>query len=421
MTFLNRLNAATVPQLRYRIGFLFHEAAHQVAHSAPIASQLALTDPQADVIVLGTSDALMQRAWDCCAPEARLRIRFEKLPTPNWHRFIARGLDAAMPFSRVANLIEHRKLLAGFDALVVPERTSLFLKTLLGHRAPALIHTKHGSGDRSQGYSPVVGKFDLVLVSGAKVRDRLVNEVHVPASKCAVIGYAKFDTVHGVPPARLFANNNPTVIYNPHPHPRLSSWFDMGLEVLQYFSQHTDYNLIFAPHVMLFQRKFHVSVEHAKVRLRRNIPRSFFDCKNILIDTGSEKLLDMTYIRAADVYLGDVSSQIYEFLLTPRPVVFLNPAQKEWRGDVNYSHWHYGPVVHDVAGLASALRDCVARPARYRQAQERGFRYTFDLNDTPSSLRAARAVAQFARQSLFARERHAIDAAGGRVDAVQQF
>ena len=39
----------------------------------------------------------------------------------------------------------------------------------------------------------------------------------------------------------------------------------------------------------------------------------------------------MAYTQRADIYLGDVSSQVYEFLLNPRPCVFLNPRRFDWR------------------------------------------------------------------------------------------
>src|SRR3546814_2965461 len=42
------------------------------------------------------------------------------------------------------------------------------------------------------------------------------------------------------------------------------------------------------------------------------------------IDLGSERSIDMSYTGSADLYLGDVSSQVAEYLYRPRPCVFLN-------------------------------------------------------------------------------------------------
>lgn len=423
------------PSRRYRIGFLFnHEAAHQVPHSAPIAAQLALSDPLAEVEILATSAPLLDRARDCCSRDVQQKITFTLLTPPAWQGAAARVLDLALPFSRVTNLVRYRKMLSRFDALVVPERTSLLLKSLLGAAAPLLIHTKHGSGDRAQGYTRAVGRFDLVLLSSEKLRDRMTDAGVIKPQQCAIVGYPKFDVVDRAKPAPLFDNGKPTVIYNPHPQPGLSSWYDMGLDVLNYFSAQADFNLIFAPHVMLFRRRLHVSFEEFKIKLLRDLPSKFLSCPQILIDTDSPRLLNMTYTRAADIYLGDVSSQIYEFLLSPRPMIFLNPQRRLWRGDRNYDCWNYGAVVEDIKGLSASLQDAVTRPDRYRLAQERGFRYTFDLNDKPSSLRAAQAITQCLRRtlypvdlldgqllssSLFAGKRHAVDAHSGGVDTVQ--
>ncbi len=47
----------------------------------------------------------------------------------------------------------------------------------------------------------------------------------------------------------------------------------------------------------------------------------------------------MSYTTAADIYLGDVSSQVYEFLYEPRPCLFLNSHEFAWKSDPNFAHW----------------------------------------------------------------------------------
>lgn len=63
----------------------------------------------------------------------------------------------------------------------------------------------------------------------------------------------------------------------------------------------------------------------------------------ILIDLGSKRLLDMSYTSGADIYLGDVSSQVYEFLDTPRPCASHAHAVA-WQEDANYLFWTLGEV-----------------------------------------------------------------------------
>lgn len=73
------------------------------------------------------------------------------------------------------------------------------------------------------------GDFDLVLMSGAKIRDRLQEAGLLKTDGYAIVGYPKFDhcATAAVPP-RLFDNDRPTVLYNPHCSPRLSSRFLMS-------------------------------------------------------------------------------------------------------------------------------------------------------------------------------------------------
>jgi len=379
---------------RIRIGFLYnHDAPHQVAHSAPIAAELAGCADNFDVQVIASSAALLDRAKGVLASTTPPGIGYHLLETNIIQNALSPLLDQLGPFSRLMNLYRNKEFLAGFDALVVPERTTLFLKKMLGPRTPKLICTRHGSGDRSVGFQESVSGFDLVMFSGPKTRDRYVDLGYLRAEQTAIVGYPKFDAIPNEAGAALFDNSRPTVVYSPNPDPRLSSFYDMGLDVLEYFYNSRDYNLVFAPHMMLFKRKFHVSLEKLKVRIRPNIPEKFFHCPHIRIDIGSPALMDMTYMRAADIYLGDVSSQVYEFIRRPRPCVFLNASGADWDGDPNFLFWTMGPVADRVADLGQALED--ASEPRYLEHQKELFDWTFQMTEERSSLRAAHAIRDF--------------------------
>jgi hypothetical protein len=99
----------------------------------------------------------------------------------------------------------------------------------------------------------------------------------------------------------------------------------------------------------------------------------------------------MTYTRYADIYLGDVSSQVYEFVRQPRPTVFLNAhGVEDWPRDINYRHWMLGRVVDRLEDLPDALgarftpdlaqRQCVMSAATFHEEVE------------PASRRGARAI-----------------------------
>ena len=49
----------------------------------------------------------------------------------------------------------------------------------------------------------------------------------------------------------------------------------------------------------------------------------------VLVNVGT------VYVRAASLYIGDASSQVYEFLERPRPCIFVNCHGVEWRGRKN--------------------------------------------------------------------------------------
>ncbi|MDZ7826953.1 MAG: hypothetical protein U5R48_14215 [Gammaproteobacteria bacterium] len=80
----------------------------------------------------------------------------------------------------------------------------------------------------------------------------------------------------------------------------------------------------------------------------------------------------MTYTRAADIYVGDVSSQVYEFLVTPRPCVFLSSTPRAWQGNPDFAHWRYGEVCSDPEGAMAAIARARGNRQAFRQTQMDG-------------------------------------------------
>lgn len=371
-----------------KIGFLFnHYAAHQVLHAAPIAFELSRRCPAAEVTVVTVGaeiDAVVRRLADGYAGHRCTLMRARVPRLVEWIDPLVRQVKF---LRKDAVLAANLPLFAAQDVLVVPERSSLKLKSYKECRHLRLVHTKHGAGDRAQGFSDELRGFDLLLLPGAKYRDRLLREGVVEAGRCRVVGYPKFElmgALSGGPPA--FAERRPTVLYNPHFERGLSSWQDLGREVLEFFRASPDYNLIFAPHVVLYQR----GLRHRARPLGRYRNRP-----NMLIDTGSLASIDMTYALTADIYLGDVSSQVYEFLWRPRPCLFLDAHGVDWQNDPNYRFWHTGQVLRDTADLAPALARASRLQHDYAAAQRQLFAETFDAQAVPASIRAADAIAEF--------------------------
>jgi CDP-glycerol glycerophosphotransferase (TagB/SpsB family) len=193
----------------------------------------------------------------------------------------------------------------------------------------------------------------------------------------------------------MHADGRPIVLYNPHVSPHLSSWYKWGRQILDFFLAHEEYHLIFAPHVMLFERPFVLTIDRLRMDRAGHIDERYLRAPNIHIDLGSRASTNMTYTNLADIYIGDVSSQVYEFLREPRPCLFLNAHGMDHREDANYTHWRFGPVVNDLEQLEQSLQYAIhSHRDIFRPIQQTLFEYSFDLRDEPSSERAAQAVAR---------------------------
>ena len=381
-----------------RIGFLFnHDQLHQVAHSLPIALALARSGADAEIVVATTNARLTTEVIRLGEGLIGSVIRLVELGLKRRASRVAKAaLEKVVPATKLLIYGDNLDFFRALDVLVVAEKTSLVLKTRYGLRHLQVVHTRHGAGDRAVGFDKASAGFDHVLVSGRKIRDRLVAEAGVDPATISIVGYPKFDLP--APPVHpLVDDGRPVVLYNPHVSPHLSSWFAAGRQVLDWFAEHDDCHLIFAPHVMLFERPFTLSIDRLGLERPGRIEDRYLRAPNIHIDLGSRASTTMAYTNRADIYLGDASSQVYEFLLRPRPCIFLNPNRLAWRGDPNFAHWQAGRVIEAAAQLDLTLAAAHAdHAAIYRSVQQALFEASFDLTEEPSSQRAARALARFA-------------------------
>lgn len=397
-----------------RIGFLFnHDQIHQVAHSLPIALALARRpDLDGEIIVATTNERIATEVRRLGGPLLGTRIEHVRLELKPSSARLSRLLGSLVPASKVLIYRDNLDFFGSLDVLVVAEKTSLILRKAYGLTRPLMVHTRHGAGDRAIGFDKHSTGFDHVLCSGQKIRERLIRDAGVPAEDISVVGYSKFDIAR--PSVQLLnaAPGKPVVLYNPHPSPHLSSWYRHGRAVLDFFVDNDDYQLIFAPHVMLFERRFVVSIDKLRVNRPGRLSPKYLRSPNIHIDLGSRASTDMSYTQAADIYLGDVSSQVYEFLYRPRPCLFLNSHGFEWQGDPNFGHWNAGPVIDSPAQLGEGLRQALdTHASQYLPIQQAQRAKSFDITDRPASERAADALLEFMdRRGLPARTRRGLAA-----------
>lgn len=396
-----------------RIGFLFnHDQVHQVAHGLPIALALARQQTGAEVIVCTTNARLSHEVRMLAGDALNRDFQFVELTL---NRMATRAVDAIagrlVPSAKLLIYRDNLEFFRSLDVLVVPEKTSLILKTHFHLDRLKIIHTRHGAGDRAIGFDKASARFDHVLAAGAKIRDRLVKDANVSPERISIVGYPKFD-IYDPTPTPPQGSGRVRVVYNPHVAPHLSSWYPLGPKILEWFAGHPKYDVIFAPHIMLFERRLAVTVQPPRIGRVGKVPKQIANAPNIFVDMHSRALTTMEYLNSADIYIGDVSSQVYEFMLRPRPCIFFNPRELEWEGNPDFAHWLAGAVLTEIGGLESALASAFDdHRERYSDIQQELLRYTFDFDGTPSSVRAAQAILDVAFAQSFRRKRRMASAA----------
>lgn len=371
-----------------RVCFFFNAQIHQLLHALPIAIALS-RDPAFAIDVMAATHDHLALAREMAAAQGAGPIRFLRCGG-RWLDGLTRITGGATP-PKLAVLLAARRQLRDYDAIVVPERTSLLLKRL-GLSKAKFVHTCHGAGDRAVGYDKRIAQFDFVLLAGEKQRQRMLAEGLIREGHYAIAGYSKFDlTARRSGGRSLFANDRPVILYNPHFSDKLSSWPTMGEAIIRQFARDDRFNLIVAPHIRLFDNRRKRAAMEARLADLARLP-------HVHIDLGSRASVDMRYVHMAALYVGDVSSQVYEYLARPRPCLFLNAHRAAWHDDRSYGHWRYGPVldssVLDSAdGIVGAAADAIASHDTYADAQRQGVAHTFDDGAMPASMRAAQALA----------------------------
>ena len=372
-----------------RVCFLFNAQRHQLLHGVSTAARLAQRQ-DFEVHLASPNAGHLEYAKSLVSRLGGADLRYHRIGSPLLS--LAQTVAGGEVPPKALTLLTAASYLNRFDAIALPERTSLLLRRM-GVRRPYFIHLDHGAGDRAAGFDPRIADFDMVLMAGEKHRARMMREHLIREGRYAVVGYPKFDAADAArdPDWRPFADDRPVVLYNPH-FSALGSWERFGADVLSCFAGQDRYNLIVAPHVRLMD---------GRVAAGRwaGLLAEFQDSPRILIDTGSDRAIDMTYTTLADVYLGDVSSQVYEFLRTPRPCVFFNAKGVDWQGDENYGHWRFGPVLDTAADLLDAIDAARRNHPDFLETQVTGVAETFATGPEAASERAAQAIENYMKRS----------------------
>lgn len=333
-----------------RVAFLFLGETLLIPHLYPIVEALAEARPDIGIdlwVSTSVHETLLTR-WTTPLAHPDLRIR----RAPGFLRVADDGTGRNPPLpAKLPLLARLTPYLARTAVVVVAEQTSLWVPTLLPFLKTRFVDTFHGAGTVRTKKQQRRRSAWRVLTPSDRERDALV-ESGVRAERAFVTGYVKAGFRHRTPLARMLAEGRPTVLYTPHWQRYRSSWWDWGPEVVRWIAADGRWNLIFAPHQRLPEKAEDVRAVAAEVA----------DLPHVHVDLDSFAMVDGSYTAAADIYLGDTSSQLCEFVARPRPAVFLNNHARDWENDPAYVLWRCGEVVDAVERVTDAL---AAAPARH--------------------------------------------------------
>jgi len=277
-------------------------------------------------------------------------------------------------------LVRMLPALARTRVVVTAEQTSLWLPAMLPLPS-RFVNMLHGAGsmmNRADRRRRVPYK---TLVAAQRERQALAS-FGVPPDRIAVIGYAKAGFRHRTMLRPQFAEDRPILLYTPHWQKHRSSWWRWGPQVLEALLASGRYNLIFAPHQRLPERAPEV----------RSIAQGLAGRPDVHCDLDSFAMVDGSYTAAADIYLGDTSSQVVEYMANARPCEFLNAQGIDWQGRADRDFWTCGEVVDTVDAILPAIDGADRTHVRYRTVQQEFVAAALGPVGPLAPLRAARAI-----------------------------
>jgi hypothetical protein len=362
-----------------RIAVLFLGETLLIPHLWPIAAALARAGGPVDCwVATSVHEALLTR-WS--AGEPRLRIR----RAPGFRRLgeDAEGRNPPLP-AKIPTLLRLFPHLLRARAVVCAEQTSLWLPRLFPWARVPFVKTSHGVGSMSARDDPRRRAAALTLVPSERERATYLARGFDP-TRIVATGYVKAAFAERTFARLPFADDRPVVLYAPHWQRHRSSWWDWGPAVVRRIAQDGRWNLVFAPHQRLVERAVDVRAVMAEVA----------DLPNVHTDLDGFAMVDGSYTGAADIYVGDTSSQVIEFLARPRPAVFLNAEGIAWRDDPAYAQWVAGPVVERLDDLLATLASAATMQPGFAAAQATLAAESLGSTDGTAPDRAAAAILDF--------------------------
>lgn len=364
-----------------RVAFLFLGETLLIPHLYPIVEALAAEAPALDIecwVSTSVHEGLLT-GWLAEAGLAH-RIRLRRAPGFRDVPQLRHGENPPLPLKppMLARLVPR---LLGAKVVVCAEQTSLWMPTLLPFLPMRFVKTSHGVGSMSARDDRRRRAAFRMLVPSEREKATYTSR-GLPDEQMVVTGYVKAGFRGLARPPKLFADDKPMIVYAPHWQRHRSSWWQWGRSVVEMLAAQDRFNVILAPHQRLVEKGPGV----------REVLASVAHLSHVHTDLDSFAMVDGSYMGAADIYLGDTSSQVVEFLIRPRPCIFLDPQAIDWRATDDHSFWACGEVVDRLESLPAAIDRAFEMHPRY-EAEQRAFAADALGDASPEAARrAARAV-----------------------------
>lgn len=359
------------------VAFLFLGETLLIPHLYPVMEALATTGPalRIDAWVATSMHEDLIRGWLGANTQVRIRRAPGFRDLGAWPSGRNPPLPAKLPLlARLAPRLLRTRV------VVSAEQTSLWIPAVLPMQA-RFINILHGAGSMMNRDDRRRRAAAVTIVAAERERQALAAHGVDPAG-IAVTGYIKAGFRQRTQAALAFAQERPTLLYAPHWQRHRSSWWAWGEAAIGQILAAQRHNLIFAPHQRLVEKAPEV----------RTFAAGLADRGDVHVDLDSFAMVDGSYTAAADLYLGDTSSQVVEFLMRPRPCVFLDPRGVAWAGDPSYDMWTAGDVVTDLAMLSDALDRAGPRHPSFIAAQRAFAAESLGDTDGVAPLRAAEVI-----------------------------
>ncbi|MDB5698064.1 MAG: hypothetical protein JWN69_868 [Alphaproteobacteria bacterium] len=340
--------------MKASVSFLFLGETLLIPHLFPIVEALAekAGEVPIDLWVATSVHEELLGAWT----EQFANVRLRRAPGFVKLSEFESGQNPPLP-SKLRMLAGLAPRLVRVPVAVCAEQTSLWLPTILPLRT-RFIKTSHGVGSMSARDDRRRLSAWRTLVPSELERSTYLERGMDP-DRIIATGYVKAAFRQRTHARFVFPEKRPIILYTPHWQAHRSSWPQWGQEVVRTLVRQQRYNVILAPHQRLVETAPEV----------RSILTSAAEHAHVHCDLDTFATVDGSYTAMADIYVGDTSSQLLEFLMRPRPCIFLNPMAADWRENPSYAMWSCGEVVTELNDFLPAVTRAVDEHRHYAVIQ----------------------------------------------------